>query len=110
MAVLPRSEKVTLWWAPTTRRSPSVSVNVTPVLLSQALPLSELIAPVPTTDVIVTAKSFGFVTETHRSAVLPGESGVTGEDMSDTMRGAGWASRLADVEPTEALAQVAPQA
>jgi hypothetical protein len=109
IAVLPPREKVTVWWAPTTRCSPLVLVNVTPVLLSQALPLSDVIAPTPMTDVIVSAKSFGFVTETRMSAVLPGERGVTGEETSDTMRDSGGAS-FAKVEPTAPLARAAQQA
>src|SRR6266540_3622018 len=85
-------------------------VKVTPVFLSQALPLSDVIGPAPTTDVIVSATSFGFVTETRMSAVPPGERGVTGEEVSDTMRDSGWALSFAKVEPTAPLARPAPQA
>jgi lactoylglutathione lyase len=60
--------------------------------------------------VIVSAKSFGFVTETRISAVLPGERAVTAKEMSDPIRDSGWAPSFAKLAPTAPLARAAQQA
>ena|SRR2546422_518128 len=86
IASAPLREKVTVSWAPTTRWRLVAPLNVTPVFPSHALPRSDVIAPAPWTAVIVRATSFGFVTETRKSVVMPGERAVTGDEVSDTMR------------------------